>query len=183
MPVCMQNIQGTNAIALSEGNIPGIKTEATGKTSIDVPIIAVGNVPYNGSNPPKYLNAEFNYVKINDVTVTSGKEITIGANKEITIEASIGNTAEAKWISSRQITTGAVYMAVQSQSGEQLIPIVQDTPFLFDAKAGPTTIPGISTPQKLILKMVAKDRAYFGEVFSIRLIPRQAIHLIFSLRL
>ena len=38
----------------------GTATPATGTTSATVPDIAVGNVPYTGRNPHKYLNAEFN---------------------------------------------------------------------------------------------------------------------------
>ena len=51
--------------AVEAGERPTLRTDATGKTSADVPLTAVGNVPCNGSNPPKYLNSEFNYVLVN----------------------------------------------------------------------------------------------------------------------
>jgi beta-galactosidase GanA len=46
--------------AAAQGRQLGIRTPGTGTTSADTPLLAVGNTKYNGRNPPKYLDAEFN---------------------------------------------------------------------------------------------------------------------------
>ncbi len=47
---------------VGEGRCPGLKTEATGTTSVDVPALAVGNRPWTGQNPPKYLDVSFDEI-------------------------------------------------------------------------------------------------------------------------
>ncbi|MBI3118738.1 MAG: hypothetical protein HYZ00_08640, partial [Candidatus Hydrogenedentes bacterium] len=49
--------------ARAEGHTPGLRTEATGTTSANCPLVAVGNVPCTGNNPPKYLDAFFDLVE------------------------------------------------------------------------------------------------------------------------
>ncbi|MBR5024811.1 MAG: beta-galactosidase, partial [Victivallales bacterium] len=71
-------------------------SEATGKTSADVPLKAIGNVPCNGTNPPKYLNAEFNSVMLvlpngTRIGVLNGAEITLPKNSPVVVDISIGN--------------------------------------------------------------------------------------------
>ena len=63
----------------------GIRTPATGTTSVDTPLVAVGNTQYNGHNPPKYLDAEFNWfkIKIGDgpwIEVLPGAQIRVPKN-------------------------------------------------------------------------------------------------------
>ena len=43
-----------------------IRTAGTGTTSATTPLVAIGNQPCTGKNPPKYLNAEFNWLLIQD---------------------------------------------------------------------------------------------------------------------
>ena len=55
---------GQDFMAAAEaGENPILIDETTDRTSADEPVIAVGNRPYNGANPPKYLNAEFNTLR------------------------------------------------------------------------------------------------------------------------
>ncbi|MBQ9445122.1 MAG: hypothetical protein IJU61_00920, partial [Victivallales bacterium] len=80
-------------------------SEATGKTSADVPLKAIGNVPCNGFNPPKYLNAEFNSVMLvlpngTRIGVLNGAEIELPKNSPVVVDVSIGNLGEATWVSS-----------------------------------------------------------------------------------
>ena len=91
------------AKAVANGKNLGIKTEGTGTTSVTAPLVAVGNKPYNGSNPPKYLNAEFNWLKIKSakggwVEAADGTEIAVKANASVLAMVSVGNTQEATWL-------------------------------------------------------------------------------------
>ena len=66
--------------------------------------MAVGNTKYNGHNPPKYLDAEFNSFKIkfagaNDwINLSDGDRVRVPRNKPILAAASVGNLQEATWL-------------------------------------------------------------------------------------
>jgi hypothetical protein len=84
-----------------------IKTEATGKTTADMPLVTVGNIPYNGSGPLKYANAEFNFLRIKNASgqwqdVEDGAEVIVRAGEPIEVWASVANTGEAEWPQARR---------------------------------------------------------------------------------
>ncbi|MHB0997668.1 MAG: glycoside hydrolase 5 family protein [Armatimonadota bacterium] len=154
--------------AFESGKMPGIRTEGTGTTSADTPAIAVGNVRYNGKNPPKYLNSEFNYLKINGRTVKDGDTVEIRKGMPIRVEASIGNIAEAKWLTPGKADQGAVYLASDAGEIESLVPIAKDAPFLGDAKAsGEINIGSGSGNITCSFGMIAKGRMRFGEIIRV----------------
>jgi len=67
-----------------------------------VPLIAVGNVPCDGTNPPKYLDAEFNFLQILNADgvwqeAEDGVEIVVSAGRPVRARASVGNTQETTW--------------------------------------------------------------------------------------
>ncbi|MHB1459141.1 MAG: hypothetical protein ACYC0V_19715, partial [Armatimonadota bacterium] len=160
--------------AFEDGQMPGIRTEGTGTTSADTPAVAVGNVLYNGKNPPKYLNAEFNWLRINGLIVHDGDTVEIKKGTSLKVEASIGNTAEAKWLASKRSTNGAVYLSAEIGETESLLPIVKDTPFLDDARAsGDIIVPTAEASGVCKFSMVAKGRMRFGEVIKITLKTKQ----------
>lgn len=151
-----------------EGKIPGIRTSGTETTSANTPAIAVGNVPYNGKNPPKYLNSEFNWLKINGKIVHDGDTLEIKKGSALRVEVSVGNIAEAKWLASKNTVNGDVYLSAEMGETESLIPIMQDTSFLEDAKAsGSIDISSSKDPLVCKFTMVAKSRMRFGEVIRV----------------
>ncbi|MHB0997667.1 MAG: hypothetical protein ACYC27_00360 [Armatimonadota bacterium] len=155
------------------GKFPGIKTSGTGTTSANTPLVAVGNVPYNGHNPSKYLNAEFNYIKINGKIVNNGDTVQVEKNKPIRIEASIGNTAEAMWLAPKINAAGGVYLAVGYEDNESLIPVGVNTPYLNDTTAsGNIRLDNSSDKIECKFYMFAKDRMKFGEVVKITFIQK-----------
>jgi len=170
------------AKAVANGKNLGIRTEGTGTTSVTAPLIAVGNRPYNGSNPSKYLNAEFNWLKIKNAKdawadAIDGAEIAVKANAPVLAMVSVGNTQEATWLTPAGAgdTPGAVYLASTANSAlsvKQPVPI--DTPYLSDADFGEITLaPGISEYTKVELQMTAEGRVWFGEKRTFSLIPSQ----------
>lgn len=85
--------------AVAEGKTPGLRTEGTGTDSTNCPPVAVGNVPWTGSNPPKYLDAYFDVVEIctgdgNWRRVFSGDSIPVDGSP-ITFRLTITNLGEA----------------------------------------------------------------------------------------
>ncbi|MHB1458862.1 MAG: beta-galactosidase, partial [Armatimonadota bacterium] len=156
-----------------EGKFPGVKTSGTGTTSADTPLVAVGNVPYNGKNPPKYLNAEFNSLMVNGRPVKDGDRVEVSPGTPIRIEASVGNTAEAKWLAPGASDVGAVYLSAMMNGVETLVPIKADTPFLADAlSSGEVVLPSTLREAECSFRMTAKGRMNFGEVTKITFIVK-----------
>jgi hypothetical protein len=160
--------------AANDGKAPTLRTEATDTTSANVPLVAVGNTPCNGHNPPKHLNSEFNYIRINDLEVANGGIVESERGKPVYVEASVGNLAEAKWLAPKNAVTGAVYLVAESpKHGKLTCPIKADTPFLADAEVTKRRLlEKLDSEVTFTFRMLAQDRAEFGEVVRVTLRPR-----------
>jgi len=167
--------------AVAEGRMLGICTAGTGTTSADTPLVAVGNTAYNGRNPPKYLNAEFNWFKLKMgdghwIEVANGDRIRVPRNQPITAMASVGNLQEATWLTPEhcQGKPGAVYLAGTGDSGVKLkMPIPKNTAYLEDADFAEAFLltEGLSAETRVQLQMTADGRAWFGEKLTFTLEP------------
>jgi len=138
--------------AAHEGRHVGLRTEGTGTTSADCSPVAVGDVPWNGSNPPKYLNGEFNTVR------REGDRLVV----------SLGNTGEATWLSEASAAgrPGAVYLVVSAQGREVArAPLPQDVPRYGDVTVA-LPLPA-SAPAGLELRLVAEGRTRFGPGYRV----------------
>ena len=145
-------------------------SEATGKTSADVPLKAIGNVPCNGFNPPKYLNAEFNSVMLvlpngTRIGIMNGAEIELPKNSPVVVDVSVGNLGEATWISSsgKAIKEGDVIL----ESGTRRVKLGQKVPRFGDAELkGVVLADEINGKRTFTLRLNAFGRSAFGEVFT-----------------
>jgi hypothetical protein len=177
----LANSQGAEAYgqARAAGGNLGIKTLGTGTDSTNTPLIAVGNVAYNGQNPPKYLNAEFNRISVKSADGAwvdlheNNQEIPVMAGKPVIVRASIGNLGEAKWIApNNHPGAGGVYLS--SRTGDLIfrVPINDDASHLQDAETSEFILsPGLTQKTKVVFEMTALDRMWFGEKFKIVLKP------------
>lgn len=167
--------------AKKSGKCLGIRTEGTGTTSADTPLLAVGNTRYNGHNPPKYLNAEFNWFKIRTeggewMEVENGGSIKISVGTPVYAWASAGNLQEAKWLAPESCkgNPGAVYLASTGASALGLKQAIErDTPWHQDAGFGGEfkLTDGISQNTLVEFQLRADGRAWFGEKMRFELIP------------
>jgi hypothetical protein len=164
-----------------DGKMMGIKTAGTGTDSASTPLLAVGNTRYTGSNPPKFLNAEFNYFKIKDesgkwVDVKKGDIISITKNQPVLAKASIGNLQEAKWLcpQSASINPGDVCLTSTNASALQIkVPISKDVNYLEDAVIDEFILTeSLTTETKASLQMAADKKTYFGEILDFTLLPK-----------
>nr|MDQ2731245.1 beta-galactosidase [Armatimonadota bacterium] len=167
------------ARAHAAGQNLGVRTAGTGATSTNTPLVAVGNTPLNGHNPPKYLNAEFNWLQVQDrtgkwVDVEDGAQIPVAAGKPVRLRASVGNTQEAEWIApnGHEARPGAVFLSTPEGAALPFSqPIPKDTPYLGDADFGEFQLPALPTRTPLTLQMHATGRAWFGEKREFWLVP------------
>ncbi|MBN1900074.1 beta-galactosidase, partial [Candidatus Sumerlaeota bacterium] len=163
------------------GKTIGFKTEGTGSSSVDVSLIAIGNVPFTGFNPPKYLNSVFNYVKFKNregewIEAGNSGEVIVEKDKPVALSVSVSNIGDAAWIGSlslRDNQKGGVYLNATDESDIIFqIPIPGDVPFFGDVILEETICKeGIRDKSRIVLRLYAKDRAWFGEKMEFTLIP------------
>ncbi|HNC23333.1 MAG TPA: hypothetical protein PLU52_03940 [Opitutaceae bacterium] len=160
------------AEAFDAGRPPRLRTEGTGTDSVNSPMIAVGNRPANGRNPLKFLNAEFNTLRLNGREVRDGEVVPVVAGRPVRVEASVGNTGESRWLARPGEDPGGVHLAVRWEKEERLFAVEQDTPFLQDARvpAGAIT-PRLDQAVEVSFRMMARGRGDFGEVIRVTLQP------------
>jgi len=160
------------AKARASGQVLGVRSPGTGTDSSREPVVAVGNRPYNGHNPPKYLDAEFNRLQVLDRSgrwqeVRSGATITVAASAPVKARAGVGNIQEATWLApiSAGRRPGGVFLAAAPGSAiDCRQPIPGDTPYLADADLGEFTLAsGVVGRVRVVLRMNVDGRVWFGE--------------------
>ncbi len=168
------------ARARKQGRSLGIRTAGTGTTSVDTPLIAVGDRPCTGHNPPKYLDAEFNWLEILDasgkwVEATDGRVVRVEAGAPVRARVSVGNIQEAAWVPPAEAhgKPGAVYLASIAGSAVPVrLALPARTPYLADADFGEVILSsGLKRRTRVALRMTAAGRAWFGEVRTFTLAP------------
>jgi hypothetical protein len=164
--------------ARRKGKNLGIRTRGTGTTSVTTPLVAVGNRPYNGHNPLKYLDAEFNWFKILDINgnwinADNGAVIEVAAGKPVHARVSVGNTQEATWIPPSQTggRKGGVVLASTEKSELTFTkPINQKVCYLGDADLGEFILCKMTDKKlKAEARMQAENRCAFGEISNFTL--------------
>ena len=170
--VCFHAGRDAQRQAVAQGGQLGIRTDGTGTTSANTPMVAVGNRPLNGRKLPKYLNAEFNRLQILDaqgqwVHGLDGARIHVKRSQPILARVSVGNTQEATWIApmTDKLRVGDVVLATTESSQLQgQWPLPQATSYLKDAEFGEIRITrGITSTKLVELRMQAHGRTGFGE--------------------
>ncbi len=132
----------------------------------------MGNRPYNGHNPPKYLDAEFNWFKVLNANgvwtdAVNGSVIKIASDKPVRVKVSLGNTQEAAWIPPSQTKNqqgGVVLASTKNSDVSFRQPITQRVSYLGDADLGEFII--CKSPKKSVkveARLQAEGRCTFGE--------------------
>jgi hypothetical protein len=166
--------------AVVGGHVLGVRTPGTGTTSLNPPPVAVGNRPLTESNPPKYLNAEFNWLQVRDaagqwVEAEDGVAVRVKPGVPVVARVCLGNTQEATWVSGATAGTVPGVVCLAGSRSSQLQgrwSLAADVPYLGDADLGEIELTGgVAGAVDVELQMVALDRAWFGEKRSFRLEP------------
>ena len=160
------------------GKTPGLRTLGTGTDSTDCPMVAVGNTPCNGSNPPKYLDAAFDSVEIETaegqwVAVENGGSVKVDPTRPVYARVGLRNLGEAKWVAPGAAEkAGAVYLiAAGSLPVETALPA--SVPHLGSIEVPRVGIAsaGLGKPTQIVVSLAAKGRIGFGEKFRITILP------------
>lgn len=160
--------------AIDEGKTPGLRTPGTGTTSANCPLLAVGNVPCTGANPPKYLDAVFDRVQIQDkqgrwMDAAKGGSIEIAADKPVLARVAFTNLGEATWLTDGD---GAVVITAQGPAtAETPLPRPVSRAESVDGIEVILAPAGLAQPQSVTLSFAVRGRTPFGERFTQVLTP------------
>jgi len=166
--------------AIEEGHAPGLKTAGTGTNSANCPLIAVGNTPYNGSNPLKYLDGTFDSVEVQDadgnwLPVEKDGSVKVRNDKPVLARVELTNLAEAEWLSPRTHRgDGAVYIVAERPGDVLTTALPSIVPHLGTIMVNEVELApaGVNAPTEITIRIVAQGRAEFGEKFKLTLLPR-----------
>ncbi len=165
--------------AITAGKTPGLRTAGTGTDSTNCPPLAVGNTPWNGTNPPKYLDAAFDRVEVQDasgkwVAVEKGGRVEVARGKPVFARVALTNLGEAKWIApTGGNKTGAVFVIVDSpETSRKAIP--RDVPHFasVEIKDIQLAAAGVTKDTQVVITLLAEGRTPFGERFTLTLVPK-----------
>lgn len=165
--------------AIAKGRTPGLKTAGTGTDSASCPLMAVGNTPCNGTNPPKYLDAAIDSVQIlaadgKWTDVAKGGKIKVRAGKPVLARVEMTNLGEARLLAPTKLAkTGQVYILAESKGLrlKSALPAIvqqQDSALLKSVQIAPA---GMTAATEVVLSFEAMGRTPFGERFSFTLEP------------
>jgi len=162
--------------AIEQGKTPGLRTAGTGTNSGNCPLLAVGNTPCNGTNPPKFLDGFFDSVEIRNADgkwtkIEKGGQIEVSPGAPVVARVTLTNLGEAQWLSEG---AGRVFVTVAG-SVDRRTPIPASTPprraVTVDNVVLAETVS--AAPQPVTLSLVADGRTPFGEKYTLTLAPRR----------
>lgn len=160
--------------AWETGVSPAFTTPGFGIDSVGAPPLAVGNTLYNGNNPLKYLDAEFDDVEVfidgEWKRVLKAEVLCVPAQARLSLRARIGNLREAIWIGGTASRAGEVALTVQIGGETRRCRIQKDAPYLAQTEAG-CEFPNIGCETSVFLRMESIGLGMFGEGFSFLLRP------------
>ncbi len=155
--------------AIEGGELPTIASDGIGTTSADCPLVAVGNTSYNGSNPPKHLDASIDSVKLSQngvewVKVGKGASFAADASKPVMVALKLTNLGRARWLS-RRSAAGAVVVVVEAGAESRKLALPRDIPSLKSIELEPFAITPLAAegPVDVKIRIEAEERAVFGE--------------------
>ena len=163
--------------AIADGKTPGLRTDGTGTDSTNCPPVAVGNVPWTGANPPKYLDAYFDMVEVRGADgqwrpVSSGDTIPVAVGS-IQVRLTFTNLGEAGLISPENAgdKLGGVYVTCKG-SLEKTIPLPQNMGLFENAvlEAYLTEAP-LDRTSRVVISFDARGRTPFGHKILLVLDP------------
>jgi len=166
--------------AIEEGRAPGLRTAGTGTSSADCPLVAVGNTPLTGSNPPKYLDGWFDLVEVFDAAdrwtpVEADGQVRVRRNREVLARLTLTNLGEAMWKAATdpgRPERGAVGVAVEGPVRRTAF-VPRDVPRHGTVRMESVVVapPSLAGPAEVRLRLEAAGRASFGPRFRVTLVP------------
>ncbi|MCC6728549.1 MAG: hypothetical protein IT208_04345 [Chthonomonadales bacterium] len=160
---------------IGQGRFPGLRAAGEGTDSTNTPLLAVGNTRYNGHNPPKYLDAEYESLEVLGAdgrwhSVVRGGTVIVRAGQPIAVRAVLGNNGMAKWVAPRRSAkAGGVYLEARAGKSAVRLPIPVDVARNGASALVRGSLPPIASRSRLVFGCVAAGRCRFGPRPSVEL--------------
>ena len=138
---------------IASGRTPGLRTAGTGSNSANCPAIAVGDVPWTGHNPPKYLNGRIDDVQIRGAG--TGDQNPPGDRAAL---VSVTNTGEAEWLAGSPkapAQKGIVRLVIRTGDTSRTVALPENLNHLGAAAIRVSVPPG---PFTLYLEVIGRGR-------------------------
>ena len=147
------------AKAHANGKLLGVRLDGTAFDSVNCPLVAVGGVPCDGTNPPKYLDAEFDLFAV-------AREGNV-----VVVRARLGNVGAAAWVAGdggragARPSRGGVELVARDEAGKELAcaPVAARVERL--GATGELTL-RVPACGRVTVRLEARGRCSFGEVKS-----------------
>ena len=145
------------AAARKAGKLLGVRLDGASYDSGNCPLVALGGVPYDGTNPPKHLDAEFDQFAV-------ARE-----GDEIVVRARLGNVGVAAWVATdaqERVPPGGVELVARDEVGKELA----HTPVAARVERLGTTgelMLRVPARGRMTVRLEARGRCAFGEVKSV----------------
>ena len=134
------------AAAQAAGKMLGVRLDGAEFDSGNCPLVAVGGVPYDGTNPPKHLDAEF------DMFTTER------AGDDVIVHARLGNVGATAWLAG----DGGVELVARDEAGKKLASAPMATRVERLGATGELTL-RVPARGRVSVRLEARDRCAFGE--------------------
>ena len=144
------------AKAQTEGNLLGVRLDGTAFDSGNCPLVAIGGVPCDGTNPPKYLDAEFDQFAV-------ARE-----GEAVVVRARLGNVGAAAWVAADAqecVPPGGVELVARDAAGKELACAPVRTRVERLGATGELTL-RVPARGRVAVRLEARGRCAFGEVRS-----------------
>ena len=147
--------EGADAYAAAQavGKMLGVRLDGTEFDSGNCPLVAVGGVPYDGTNPPKHLDAEFDMFTTESV------------GDDVIVRARLGNVGAAAWVAAdaqERVPPGGVMLVARGADGKELAcaPVAARVDRL--GATGELTL-RVPARGRVSVRLEARGRCAFGE--------------------
>jgi len=160
------NNQDLYVQARQAGQSVVLADQGTGSDTSTMPLLQIGNVPYGGSGPLKFANAEFAGIHVLcpslDVTVENGSTLAIPAGATCQMTPTLVNTGEAQWLAGSAAIGGVI---LHTNMGD--LPLPEPLPSLQRTAMGTLTVTMGQTGIALSGRMKIGGTGDFGEVLNL----------------
>jgi hypothetical protein len=133
-----------------------------------MPRLQIGNVPYQGSGPLKYANAEIAGLTVvwdgGQAEVANGATVEVPAGRACRVTVRLMNTAEATWVASGG--EGGVIMALD---GLPAATLSRDVPRSQEADCEAVEVPAFEGQRRLTGRAEVAGLGPFGERLGLTL--------------
>jgi len=156
--------------ARQAGKSVRLATAGSGTDTGNMPTVQVGNVPFHGTGPLKYANAEIAVLHISgpgiERTLENGAQVELPADQDYVVSVFLVNTGEAAWLPATESAGGCAF---RTNVGDA--PISGRVARFGTTSVGPLHIRLRRQPVDLNGRMVAEGRGLFGETLRAKLSP------------